>query len=89
VQLTVIVELEFLEQILGDEWPLARSISFIASHGKDGWAVLRRHWEDRNVLLISVDGMELPGWRVREIITMKNAEELAFVRCTEKGAGLV
>ena len=85
----MIVELEFLEQILDDEWPLARSISFIASHGKDGWAVLGRHCKDGNVVLISTDGTELPSWRVREILRIKNAEELTVVRCTERGAGMV
>ena len=45
----MIVEHEFLEQILSDNWPLPRSVSFIDSLGKNGWKVLCRHWEEGNI----------------------------------------
>ena len=86
----LIVEHEFLEQVLDGEWSLSRSISFVDSHGKNGWAVLYRHWQDGNVELISPDGSVLPDWRIREVFRTRDVGQIAHrVRCTDKGARLV
>ncbi len=83
----MIVEHDILEQILDDDWPLSRSLSFIDSLGKDGWMTLYRHWEDGNVQLLSPDCSVLPDWKVREVFRCRNASQVMIrVRCTVKGA---
>ena len=74
---------------LDAEWSLSSSISFVDSYGKNGWAVLHRHWKDGNVDLVSQDDSVLPEWRVREVFRAEHPGEPIRVRCTKKGARLV
>lgn len=85
----MIVEHEFIEQILDEDWPLARSVSYFDALGKDGWTVLTELWRDGRVAIVASDGAALPDWRVREIFRTKNANSEVSVRCTDKGSQIV
>jgi hypothetical protein len=86
----VIVELEFLEQIVDCDWPLSRSIGLVTSQGKDGWVVLARHWQDGNIEIVAPDGSVVSDWQVREVFRTRDADQVGLcVRLTDRGACLI
>ncbi|REJ84973.1 MAG: hypothetical protein DWQ34_18625 [Planctomycetota bacterium] len=86
----MIVELELLEQILDDEWPISRAVAFVNSLGKPGWTVLRRHWEAGNIEFLTVEGVRLQDWQIQELVRQKDDSYSSVqVRCSDRGAKLL
>ena len=83
------VEHEILEQLLDDDWPLSKTITFLTDLGEDAWQIIARHAQEGNLALLDSNGSSLPDWKVREIVRSKNSSADAMVQCTDKGARIV
>ncbi len=85
----MIVEHELLEQILVEDWALARAVSFLVRHDADAWRVLAGLYADGHIQFRCCQLAELPEWRVSEVLRNKEPLEDVFVHCTERGGSLV
>lgn len=82
----MIIELEFLEQISEDDWPLAQSVAFIEEH-KEPWQVLNGLYSDKRIEFKDADGDALPNWKTQQILRNRDLSEIPkiFVGITEPG----
>ena len=85
----MIIEHEFLEQIMENDWTLGRAIGFLAAHDADPWRVLSAQFGAGYIQFCDLNSSILSDWKVKEIIRQRNPESECSIRITEVGARLV
>ena len=82
----MIIELEILEQISEENWPLHRAVEFIRKY-KEPWQVLESLHHENCIKLLDKNQNSITVWQVLEILrneTEYNVPEV-FVAITELG----
>ncbi|GEM_PF-6275919 len=82
----MIMELEFLEQVLGGDWTLARAIVFLSQRSADPWPILKGLWGDRKIEFTNSCGIVLKEWQVEALLRDQKVDSKSMVRVTEAGA---
>ncbi|TNE88494.1 MAG: hypothetical protein EP330_14065 [Deltaproteobacteria bacterium] len=84
----MVPEIEILEQLLDEAWPVDRAVAFLDTLGVSGWRVLQRHWQEGNVELRDGEGL-LPAWRAEALFRERRGDAEVQVETSRTGSRLI
>lgn len=79
------IELEVLEQILDEAWPMERALTFIRDY-KDPWPVLEGLWRNGMIEFSDAHEMVMKAWEVEALFKTRKTKSEISIRITDKGA---
>ena len=82
------LEIEVLDQIQTEAWPVNDIIGYIEIKGGDGWQIIENHWRDKNIQLVDENKIEFKEHISANLFRNHESNYSVFIVCTEKGLSL-
>jgi len=83
------LEIEVLDQILSEEWPINDVIGFIEIKDGDGWQIIENHWRDKNIQFVDKNKLEFKEHIIENLFRNHESSYSIFIKCTAKGLSLI